>query len=966
MRPNFVLSRLGGAVLLGAACLLLFAAPSAAQTSSGAIRGYVTTAGGVPVSGAEVQVQNLASGVTRSTTSGTNGFYNLPGLTPGTYQLMTRQIGYQPQTREVTVRIGQTVQLNTELSETTVQLEELLVQGESPIDMRTSEVATNVTPQQIEELPSANRNFLDLAALAPGTSLQGTRINDTRRTFSAGAQGADQINVFIDGASYKNDILQGGVAGQDASRGNPFPRNAVQEFRVLTQNYKAEYQKASSAIITAATKSGTNEWAGNAFLTYQNEGLVARDTFFIRDQSTNPDLEKPEYERFLMGISLGGPIIRDRLHFFGSYEGNRQDRASRVNIVPPTGFPALDTIDFASRNGAFGSPFRSTLLFGKLTYAVSERSSAELSYNHRTENDIRDFGGNTAFEAATRFNNDVNTLAARYDYFAGPILNETQISYQRYRYNPTAENPGPIARLYGFGCCARIGSHNTEQDFTQKRLSIRDDLTYSGVELAGSHVFKVGGNLDFLNYDVIKRNAEVPLFVYEPWFNNFEIPERVEFQTGDPNFSADNTQLGLYAQDDWSPTPRLTLNLGMRWDFETNMMNYDYVTPQPIIDAVNNFNDQFFLPIDTDRYFTDGTERDKWYGAIQPRLGASFALDDEQRTVIFGGWGIFYDRTLFDQALEESFALQHPSYLIRFKPVGDPDPGRFEWDPTYLEGREPLEELLNDAAANRPEAKLLPNDLRPPKSQQFSLGIRHLFGAVAVEAAYTGVRSENVMTFYWANVDRPLCPDPNPDGLTCEQRVDVPGFSNILIADDAGKTWYDALQVKVDRGYQQLESGYGWGAGLAYTLANRQSEGFNDLFSFPNPRFFGRQDRNDERHRVVAHWTVGFPQLGGFQFSGIGTYGSGLNLDVGDRVQPSWDPAAFDTPASLVLDLRLRKDFPVMRGSRVSVTGDLFNVTNEQTLGCYSTFDPNAEDFGNAGCTINDPRRFQLGLEYDF
>ena len=170
-------------------------------------------------------------------------------------------------------------------------------------------------------------------------------------------------------------------------------------------------------------------------------------------------------------------------------------------------------------------------------------------------------------------------------------------------------------------------------------------------------MFKVGGNLDFLNYDVIKRNAEVPLFVYEPWFNNFEIPERVEFQTGDPNFSADNTQLGLYAQDDWSPMPRLTLNLGMRWDFETNMMNYDYVTPQPIVDAVNNFNDQFFIPIDTDRYFTDGTERDKWYGAFQPRLGASFALDEDQRTVIFGGWGIFYDRTLFDQALEESVAL---------------------------------------------------------------------------------------------------------------------------------------------------------------------------------------------------------------------------------------------------------------------------------------------------------------------
>ena len=403
----------------------------------------------------------------------------------------------------------------------------------------------------------------------------------------------------------------------------------------------------------------------------------------------------------------------------------------------------------------------------------------------------------------------------------------------------------------------------------------------------------------------------------------------------------------------------------MRWDFESNMMNYDYVTPQAVVDTLTRYNNDLFLPIDTERYFTDGTQRDKWYGAFQPRLGASFALDDDQRTVIFGGYGIFYDRTVFDNAIEESFALQHPSYRIPLKPVGDPDPGRFEFDPADMDNREALEALLDNAAANQAEVKLLPNDLRPPKSQQFSLGIRRLFGAFAVEAAYTGVRSENVLTFYWTNIDFVPCAPPD-EARNCFQAFDVPGFSDVLIADDAGKTWYDALQVKVDRGYQLLENGYGWGAGLAYTLANRETEGFNDLFSRPNRRFYPRQDRNDERHRVVAHWTVGFPQLGGFQFSGIGTYGSGSNLDVGNREQPEFEPAAFDTPAYMVLDLRLRKDFPVMRGSRVSVTGDLFNAFNEQTLGCYSTFDPNADDFGNAGCVNNDPRRFQIGLEYDF
>src|SRR2546423_6495667 len=131
---------------------------------------------------------------------------------------------------------------------------------------------------------------------------------------------------IFDGASYKNDVLQGGVAGQDASRGNPFPLNAVREFRVITQNYKAEYQKASSAIIAATTQSGTNEWRGNAFYYGMGQGFIARDPFLA------PSASKPEFRRTLAGLSVGGPLIRDRLHVFASYEGNYQNRFSIVSL----------------------------------------------------------------------------------------------------------------------------------------------------------------------------------------------------------------------------------------------------------------------------------------------------------------------------------------------------------------------------------------------------------------------------------------------------------------------------------------------------------------------------------------------------------------------------------------------------------------------------------------------------------
>ncbi len=175
-------------------------------------------------------------------------------------------------------------------------------------EIRTTENATNVTQEQIQNLPSSSRNFLDLAQLAPGVRVTPDRINGTGKTFSSGALPADNINVFIDGQSYKNDITIGGVAAQDASRGNPFPRNAVQEFRIVTNNYKAEYQKASSAIITAATKSGGNEWTGSVFTAYQNKALVALDTFQRKDKEASPStFQEPDYSRVLSGLSVGGP-----------------------------------------------------------------------------------------------------------------------------------------------------------------------------------------------------------------------------------------------------------------------------------------------------------------------------------------------------------------------------------------------------------------------------------------------------------------------------------------------------------------------------------------------------------------------------------------------------------------------------------------------------------------------------------
>ena len=209
------------------AVLLLAVGSAAAQTSTGTIRGTITAGGTTPVTGAEILAKNSSSGVVRSTASRADGYYTLPGLPPATYELTVRHIGSAPQTRQVVVQIGVTLIQDFNLAEQAVQLQTLVANVAPTPETRTSEVATNVSPAQIEKLPTASRNFLDLAALAPGVIVTEDRVNGNSRTFSAGAQGANAVNVFIDGASLKNDLTAGGVAGQDASRGNPFPRNAI-------------------------------------------------------------------------------------------------------------------------------------------------------------------------------------------------------------------------------------------------------------------------------------------------------------------------------------------------------------------------------------------------------------------------------------------------------------------------------------------------------------------------------------------------------------------------------------------------------------------------------------------------------------------------------------------------------------------------------------------------------------------
>ena len=974
--------------VLGLAVLAVGSA--SAQTSTGTVQGTVTS-GGIPVPDAQILARNVESGIQRGTVSHDQGFYVLPGLIPGTYDVTVRRIGSSPITRRVLVQIGAIKVEDFPLTEQAAQLGQVVVTATSATETRTSEIATNITPQQIEKLPTPSRNFLDLAQLSPGVTVTEDRVNQQFKTVQAGGQPAASVNLFVDGTSFKNDLTQGGISGQDASKGNPFPRNAVDQYRVIAQNFKAEYQKASSAVITATTKSGGNEWRGNALFGYQNKSMVAKDSF----QRADKNFTKPDYNRTLAALSFGGPLVKDKIHIFGSYEGNYQNRNNRVSIpTPPTGFTALDTVNLTQYNGTFGSPFRETLLFGKLSDQISDKSSAEFSISNRHETDVREFGGNRAFTQAQN-NHDYNTVAQlKHSYYTGPWLNEALLSYVHFHRGFSPNDPGTPHRLFlypGGACCYEIGGYPAAQEYIQKGPNFRDDVTYTGFQLGGEHVFKGGLSLDFPTYDIFKNNDATPQFQYQdirdtgigigPRVYNYASPFQLRYGTGDPFLNASNKEIGAYIQDDWSPVKRLTLNLGVRWDYETNMLNTNQVTQQAGADTLRRYAANLVTPLDLNRYIATGHSRTPYKKAFQPRVGFSYSLDEAAKTTVFGGWGLYYDRIPFDVAIDEKEKISNPTFQIVFAPKGQAPKGtEVAWNDSYLTAdKATLDALVHSAGT--PELWLIDNQFKIPRSIQYSFGVRQLLPAgFSGSVTYANQHATDLFTLGLANGSL------NSNGTCCNFPFNwaAHGYNAIIYSSNDGETWYNSVQVRLDRAYMRAApDAVAWGAGLAYTYAKRDLKGVDalgDTFAFPNTAAIPRHAApNDEKHRIVGNWILDIPYFWGIQWSGLLTLGGKYRLDAGcsrfcglsDQQSNPFMRGGFEVPGTFPyqsVDMRLRKDFARFGESATSigVTLDVFNALNHDNLGCYNTGNPKDVNFGKAGCTVSDARRYQLGAELNF
>jgi hypothetical protein len=933
----------GSALWLIAVAWLALAGVAGAQVSTSTIRGTVSDETAV-LPGATVTARHVDSGFTYEGVTAGDGSFTLAGLRPGTYELQVTMPQYKPKTQTVEVLLGQTVTANFKIGPDVMYTEQVTVVGSSRlVETRTSEIQTNVTTEQIRHLPQNQRNFLNFAALAPGTRVSD---DETRKQVTAGGLDATQINVFIDGVSYKNDVLDGGVVGQDSSRGSPFPQTAVQEFQVLTQNYKAEREKASSAVITAITKSGGNRWSGEGFVFYQSKALVAKE-FFAKERGD----PKPAFERFQPGLSVGGPLVRDRVQMFASYEENRQDRDSRVFLG---GTPAPPGLNLQRFEGTFPSEFREQQFFGKISAQPRSGHAVDVSYGLRHETDVRGFGGTTSFDSAENVRNKVHSFLGRWQVPGGRWLNEATVTFQRSNWNPEPENTEEVGRDYQG--VIRIGGRDTTQDFIQDRLALRNDhsrfLTWRG-----SHSAKAGVVLSFNTYDVTKLQNGNPIFRFRA-DESFAFPFRANYGTGNPDLSTDNRQLGFYVQDDWTVSRRLMINAGLRWDYESDMLNNDYVTPDNVRLATAPF-------VDPNRYFTDGDDRPPFYGAWQPRLGLSYDLTGEGRHVAFGGYGRYYDRIFYNAGLDEKYRLQWQLRTFEFSLDGALRNGQatIVWDPSYL-SREGLDGLIASNLAPNPEVFLVDNETEPPLSDQFNAGIRTKVGNILITANYAGIRARNGFTYLFGN--------RRPDGTCC---ASIPGFTNILVSSTDKKNWFDALYLTAERPLQGM-----WGFRLNYTLGKAEAIG-GGLFSldYRTVEDYPRHPANtDERHRIVGTGIVRLP----FDFiastfvtlaSGLGytiiDNSEGSGFDVRDILLNAGRPP--DTFNYKTVDLRIEKSFRLPSQHQASVALEAFNIFDWTNFTDYDGFIPvlpnvNA-NFGKPRQTVqNSSRRLQLGIRYTF
>ncbi len=972
-----------GASVLAMTAVLAFAAPAMAADTTATLQGHVAGA----TAGAKVVAVDANTGQRVEVTVGADGQYVIIGLRPSTYHV---SVGSDRQ--DVVLTVGETtnLDLNAAAATTTVTV---IAHREQ---MRTAEVATSVSQTQIDRLPQLDRNFMNFAALAPGVSVS---TDPNNKTFQAGATPATQVNVFIDGQSQKNQVLQGGTAGQDSSRGNPFPQSAVQEFKVSTQNFNAEYEQAGTAIITAVTKTGGNEFHGDVFDEIETKGMSGQPYFTRLNVAPRYGLTgeaKPDFHRSQYGIDLSGPIIKDVLHFFVTYEGDDEVHPSVAVNMPTAGLQTTNTSlmnYLKGLNGSYADPYNEKLFFGKLTYTPTDADTIDLSYFNRTESNQQAFGNQVAYSAGSNLDQFLHNETLSWKHRGDNWLNEVDLEQQSYHWRQSntshANDISLVDNPISCDTCAwaQIGGPDYTQLKSQDDVTFKDTLTYTGFDWHGHHVIKAG-----LKYAAYKYNAAENLYQYYYDGNTYSVggtntPVAATVNLGNPDIKTNNDQWGLFIQDSWTVNDHLEADYGIRWDYESDMLNDKYVTPAPIAAAIRSFVGFAAAGFNPNDYISTGSNRKPITNMFAPRLGLSYDIYGDHKWVIFGGAGRYYDRTINDDVQLETRRAYAPQVTLQFCSTSVPATAGtcIPWNSSYATQAG----LQNLASHYNGEIYAMNNNTKVPYNDQFDIGLRHQFeGNITASITASEILGHNLFTWVLGDrIDNAHGQPPVPAsqvGQWCQYgnqyscapwSYNLPGYGNFLISTDDSKSTYEALYFTVDKPYTR-SSHYGYSGTLTLTDAKADGNSTEFAFDYADPSDTGMHPAPGvDKLRFVGTFIQDLPY--GLQLSGELTLASGQPFDSISTTNPGGTvriiPDGFYPKNGMAyqdLDLRLSKDFALPNGQVVTIDGQLYNVfdsVNRTYSGWGGGFNggSGATREGDFATTGN-PRTFQVGLKYKF
>jgi hypothetical protein len=954
-----------------------------AQTNAGSLSGRVTDASDAALPGVTITATNASTGFNRTVVTETDGTYRFPSLPIGTYEVTADLAGFgSVTTRNVEVNVATDRNLNVTLKQASVK-EQITVTASSPLIETTPAIGTVVSQREIANLPLNGRQFANLGSLAPGTTLSvnSDPTKPGQLTIALNGGSGRNVNFLVDGGDNTDDTIGGALQN--------FNIEAVQEFNIQTQQYKAEYGRTTGGVLTVVTKTGTNDLEGSAYE-------------FYRDKSLNEETEseklsgagKSPYKRNQYGASIGGPIIRDRVHFFATAE--RLERPTSYVINTGKIYPEFD-------GTAIPTPFKDNLLTAKVSADPNASQFLQVRYGYQRNSDI--YGASPVIlpSALGTLTNNYHSLLIGHTWQIGSNKVNDFIFQDTHFKNAILATSNDPALIYPGG--VSVGqSINTPQTTTQIKRQYKDDFAWSATLGQKRHDFKVG-----LNY------------IDEPLLGgDFSTGTSGQYTLRDPvkgspvidiaifsGFAGYNTpikQYNYYVQDDISFSKNLTLNVGLRYDlwkgFDLNQ------TSNPIWKALSTqtkYNDPYLRDFQGGKGGQLKNDTNNW----APRLGFTYDLRGDAKNIIRGGVGRYFDfpytnaTILFPAVSVQSTYGQ--SYAFH---DGN---GIKNANGTFFQPGQPLppNQQTGGTAVNPPNEVASPT-LATPYSDQVSLGYSWQVNP------WLGL---NVDASHISYKDIPFRFRANPiDPTTGKRRF--PAFASFRMWDGEGFAKYNGVNIggHARLGTQfELQGFYTWSHTTGNILAGADEFRITDAGHQGDLRTVRDQTvdpydplcdactgplNTDQKHRVTLSALYRAPF--GINASGIFRYHSGTPYTEWAGADISCGPTGtvlqcadgynFDLAPGVShvnslrgssfsqFDVRLAKEFKFYRNYGVEVIGEIFNLFNSKNA---TNFNGNCAfsavtkqctfggGFGQATTFAGDPaqgeqRLAQLGLRVTF